>query len=71
MRNTYDTQNAALAQLRAALAACEAAGLPVLAQSGESAYLLDGVGEATADGEPVVVLWLDEGRWVSLDDCEE
>lgn len=73
MSNKTQAQHEALAQLRAALAACAKADLPVVAQAGDSAYLLDGVGEATEDGSPVVVLWLDDGRWVELDgdDCDD
>lgn len=74
MRNTDKTQaqHEALAQLRAAFAACEAAGLRVVADSsGGSAYEV-GVSDFDAiDGEPVVVLWLADDEWLELDGNDE
>ncbi len=62
----------ALAQLKAAFAACEAAGLKVLATSDSSTAVEAGVSDFdTVDGEPVVVLWLGDDRCFELDCCDD
>lgn len=61
-------QKDAMAQLRAAFAACEAAGLKVLAISGDSDYAVEaGVSDFdVSDDKPVVVLWLGDDRGYEL-----
>ncbi|QGH73644.1 MAG: hypothetical protein [Podoviridae sp. ctpVR23] len=62
------TQLDALAQLKAAFAACEAAGLKVLA-SGSGDYAVEaGVSDFdSSEGQPVVVLWLADDRGYELE----
>lgn len=61
-------QKDAMAQLKAAFAACEAADLKVLATCGDPSGVEVGVSDFDhSDGKPVVVLWLGDDRSYELE----
>lgn len=71
MNTNNAAKNEALAQLKAAFEACEAAGLTVVALAGDTAHEVGFSGLDTVEGEPVAVLWLDESRGLDLDLADE
>lgn len=71
MSKPTQAQKDAFEQLKAAFAACEAAGLRVLAQGSDSAYEVGVSDFDTVDDVPVGVLWMGDDYCVELDCCDE